>query len=257
MENQLVTRQDISLAPIEDIAKFLILAPEKAKAMQAEIRAIKKLGMAKEIYEQKQEELRMVQELVLDAKVRMGELTMEIPKAGGGDHGNQYTSAKNISGNNFGKPKKLVVEELGFSTDQVSRMERLARNRDKVEEEKATAREEDRMPTVENVLRQIKRDAPLKQYNGGGTKEYREQRDRIANAVAELYDEASAEYTIDDLRDEIIVNANSYIKLLGNQITDHEDLIAGDACNVICDVIKNFVLLPIKNIWRNTHEKRA
>lgn len=256
MENQLVTRQDISLAPIEDIAKFLILAPEKAKAMQAEIRAIKKLGMAKEIYEQKQEELRMVQELVLDAKVRMGELTMEIPKASN-DRGNQYTGGKLLPGINSQKTKAETVHELGFSTDQVSRMERLARNRDKVEEEKATAREEDRMPTVENVLRQIKRDAPPKQYNGGGTKEYREQRDRIANAVAELYDEASAEYTIDDLRDEIIVNANSYIKLLGNQITDHEDLIAGDACNVICDVIKNFVLLPIKNIWRNTHEKRA
>ena len=70
----------------------------------------------------------MIQELVLDAKVRMGELTMAIPKAGGGDR--RSTDFKSITGDTFEKPKRQVIEELGFSKGQVSRMERLARNRE-------------------------------------------------------------------------------------------------------------------------------
>lgn len=256
-DNALVAADNVSIAPIEDVAKFLIIAPEKAKAMQAEIRAIKKLGMAKEIYEQKQEELRMVNELVLDAKVRMGELTMLLPKASGGDHGNQYVPAKNISGNNFGKPKKQVVGELGFSTDQVAKMERLAKNKDLVEQEKVKAREEGRMPLQSNVLEQIKRDTPNKHYNGGGSKEYREQRDEIANIVVELYDETPVEFTVSDLVDEIIVNAKNYIRLLKNQISDHKNLITEETVNQIADAIVVSVLSPIEKIRSEIYEERA
>ena len=247
----LVTVDNVSIAPIEDVAKFLIIAPEKAKAMQAEIRAIKKLGIAKEIYEQKQEELRMVNELVLDAKVRMGELTMQIPKIN-----SQYVVRRSPENKSL-KTKTETVSEFGFSTDQVSQMERLARNKDLVEQEKAKAREEGRMPRQSNVLEQIKRDTPNKHYNGGGSKEYREQRDEIANIVVELYDETPVEFTVSDLVDEIVVNAKNYIRLLKNQISDHKNLITEETVNKIADAIVVSVLSPIEKIRSDIYEERA
>lgn len=259
-DNALVTIDNVSIAPIEDVAKFLIIAPEKAKAMQAEIRAIKKLGMAKEIYEQKREELRMVNELVLDAKVRMGELTMQIPKATAGTGSNQhkkFEGAEISPRNNFSKTKTETVEELGFSNQEVSKMERLARNKDLVEEEKDKARKEGRMPLQSNVLEQIKRDRSNKHYNGGGTKEYREQRDEIANIVVELYDETPVEFTVSDLVDEIIVNAKNYIRLLKNQISDHKNLITEETVNQIADAIVVSVLSPIEKIRSEIYEERA
>ena len=41
---------------MEDLARFLLIAPEKATALRAEIRAIEKVGLAKAVYDQKLEE---------------------------------------------------------------------------------------------------------------------------------------------------------------------------------------------------------
>lgn len=60
---------------IEDVSRFLLFSVEKAKAMKAEIRAIEKLRLAQEVYEQKKAELRTISELILDASVRIGEFT--------------------------------------------------------------------------------------------------------------------------------------------------------------------------------------
>lgn len=224
MEKGLMTRQDVSVAPIEDVAKFLIIAPEKARAMQAEIRAIKKLGMAKEIYEQKQDELRMVNELVLDAKVRMGELTMLLPKASGGNHGNQYVPAKNISGNNLGKPKKQVVEEFGFSTDQVSQMERLAKNQDLVEQEKEAAKKEDRMPYAKNVLRMIadrnNEQESQRQYKNG-----REFMAKLREIDDKMSGGAEVIYSFDDVVAEIIVIGDETVQKISRVLDVRREVI--------------------------------
>ena len=65
---------------IDDLAHFLLIAPEKATAMRAEIRAIKKVGLAKAVYDQKLEEQRRLCDMILDASVRLGEMTKAIPK---------------------------------------------------------------------------------------------------------------------------------------------------------------------------------
>ena len=56
--NQLATYQqsDLPVRPT-DLAKFILIAPEKVKVMQAEIRAIQKAQLAKEVYDQKKAEL--------------------------------------------------------------------------------------------------------------------------------------------------------------------------------------------------------
>jgi len=111
---ELATYQSGLPDTIEDIAKFLLIAPEKAVALRAEIRAIKKANLAKEVYDQKIEENRVLQELILDASVRLGELTRKIPKATKAQ-GNQYTGKwKSDTVVNNPKPKSEVVRELGL-----------------------------------------------------------------------------------------------------------------------------------------------
>lgn len=120
---------------IEDVAHFLLIAPEKASALRAEIRAIQKVGLAKAVYDQKLEEQRRLCDMILDASVRLGEMTKAIPKAPA-DRGNQYTGGKATPLSNSQRPKSEAVRDLGFSPKQVERFETLADNKDLVELEK-------------------------------------------------------------------------------------------------------------------------
>lgn len=162
-------------ATVEELTKFLLIAPEKAAALRAEIRAVKKAGLAAAIYEQKQEEQRQLAELILDASVLMGEMAKQIPKAQGthstrlcdsavakspgktsdgavasfqgGESENQSDSAVDLI-----PTKGKAIQDLGFSRKQVERFEMLANNKDLVEKEKAQAREEGRIPTRTRVI---------------------------------------------------------------------------------------------------------
>ncbi|MBR2132240.1 MAG: hypothetical protein IJ955_06845 [Oscillospiraceae bacterium] len=136
---------------IEDLAHFLLIAPEKAASMRAEIRAIQKVGLAKAVYDQKLEEQRRLCDMILDASVRLGEMTKQIAKASA-DRGNQYTGGKGTVLSPSQKSKIEAVQELGFSKKQVQRFETLASNKDLVEQEKVQAKAEGRMPTRTNVI---------------------------------------------------------------------------------------------------------
>ena len=137
---------------IGDVAKFLLIAPEKAKALRAEIKAIQKLKLAQEVYDQKMEEQRHLQELILDAAVKVGEFTKALPKATE-SKGNQH-SGKWISDNTVTNPKSKVetIKELGFTKKQVGRFETLAENKDLVEQVKAESRQSGEAPTRTKVL---------------------------------------------------------------------------------------------------------
>ena len=151
--NELAVHQngDLPTKP-SDLAKFMIVAQEKVKAVKAEIRAIQKLNLAKEVYSQKMEEQRRLQEVILLAYQRMGEITREIPRAAG------RPSEKIIraSANNFEKPKSQAIQELGFSKDQVSRMEQMAAHPDIVEDVIAESQAGQTEATQGEVLRRIR-----------------------------------------------------------------------------------------------------
>ena len=147
--NELATYQSGLPDTIDDLAHFLLIAPEKATAMRAEIRAIQKVGLAKAVYDQKLEEQRRLCDMILDASVRLGEMTMAIPKADADRRSEKY---QNDGAVGLVKTKTETVRDLGFSSKQVERFETLADNRDLVELEKAQAREEGRMPTRTNVI---------------------------------------------------------------------------------------------------------
>lgn len=141
---------------LPDLARFVLVGAEKLKAVKAEIAAIKKLRLAKEVYEQKQEEAQDISEAVQLASVQIGKLTNAIPKKSGGDHGNQHTGGKIPSGGNFGTTKKEEAEKLGLKKNQVSEFQRMADNEEIVKQALKEAREHGDIASRAFVLDKIK-----------------------------------------------------------------------------------------------------
>ena len=136
---------------LPDLAAFVLVGREKLTAVRAEIRAIDKLQLAEDVRQQKRDEAQMLSEALLDAEVRIGELTKAIPKAPP-DRGNQYTGGKPTALSQSQKSKSEVITDLGFTPKQVERFEILANNPDVVEQVKREARENDDIPTRTRVI---------------------------------------------------------------------------------------------------------
>lgn len=158
MGELIVSRENALPTRIEDLSKFVLVGREKLVAVRAEIRAIDKVGLAQEVREQKLREAQDISEAVLDAEVRIGELTMMVPKASGGDHGNQYTGGKNSSEANFAKSKGDIIRESGFTPKQVSQFQRMATNPEAVARAKAQAREDGDILSRSKVLQEVGKD---------------------------------------------------------------------------------------------------
>ena len=138
---------------LPDLAAFVLVGREKLTAVRAEIRAIDRVQLAKEVRQQKQDEARMLSEALLDAEKRIGELTKAIPQSKGAN--NRYTpKVESDSAVGFYSPKTKseVITDLGFTPKQVERFEILADNPDVVEQVKQEARENDDIPTRTRVI---------------------------------------------------------------------------------------------------------
>ncbi|MDR1914553.1 MAG: hypothetical protein LBQ68_08755 [Clostridiales bacterium] len=125
--------------------------------MRAEIRAIKKLNLAKDLEEQKWLELQQLSEAHIDAQVVLGTLIRQIPKVSGGKHGNQYKSGKIPGTLNFGKSKLKQIADLGFNSNQASDFELMSRHAELVEQSKQTARKRYKIISSYSVLEDIKK----------------------------------------------------------------------------------------------------
>lgn len=116
---------------------FAIIAQEKLKSVRAEIRAIDKVGLAKEVHEQKLQEAQAISEAVLDAEVKIGELMKGTPKA----QGKRTDLEPRSTGGS--KSKEEMIKDAGFTKTQVHRFETLAANPEIVEQAKSEARAND------------------------------------------------------------------------------------------------------------------
>lgn len=112
--NDLTVIQNNLPNSIEDLSKFVLIGRDKLQAVRAEISAIKKLGLAKEVYEQKKSEAQEIAETVTLAEMRTGELLKQIPKATKGTGGNRYQQApvrENDSGVDFSKKEEAPIQQ--------------------------------------------------------------------------------------------------------------------------------------------------
>jgi hypothetical protein len=131
---------------LQDLAKFVLVIPDKISSVKSEIHAMMRLDLAKEVVEQKKEELKMLTEAYIDATVRVGDLTKQIEKKQGVRTDLQPTATGE------GKLKSEVVKELGFGESQVLRFEKMSNNKDVVEQVKAECRETGEPLTQSKVL---------------------------------------------------------------------------------------------------------
>lgn len=155
MDNLTAYRRPEFPAQPTELAKFIVIAQERAKSIRAEIQAIKRLEVAKEVYEQKLEEQDRLRELMLLAYQRMGEITRELPTATAGRPAKILPSGgKNFDGAQ--KAKADALRDLGLSTSQVSRFEKMAAHPDIVEEVIADSQAGMATATQGEVLRRIK-----------------------------------------------------------------------------------------------------
>lgn len=154
--NELTVTQSNIPANIEDLAKFVLIGRDKLQSVRAEISAISKLGLAKEVYEQKKAEAQEIAETVTLAEMRTGELLKAIPKASGGDR--KSDKIKSNTDVTFEKTKEETAKELGFTKMQVSRMQTLAENPEIVKEAIQEARANDDIVSRSFVLGKIKQE---------------------------------------------------------------------------------------------------
>lgn len=155
---------------LKDLSAFVLVGREKLTAVRAEIRAIEKLELAEEVRQQKREEARMLGEALLDAEVRIGELTKRIPIKIGQRTDLQLSNTavtklkeqpvdSNVQKSTEilqAQTKEEILADMGFGKMQVSRYETLADNKDLVEQVKAEARETGEIPTRGKVLDLVK-----------------------------------------------------------------------------------------------------
>jgi hypothetical protein len=153
-ENTAITKFDESHLParLEDLARFVLVGREKLVAVRALIRAESHLDIASGVREQKKGEAQMLAEALLDAEVRIGELTREIP----GSSGRQKEKTDSAVVLCARPTKAATIERLGLAPKQVERFESLAAHPEIVEQVKAEARENDDLATRSDVLRRVK-----------------------------------------------------------------------------------------------------
>lgn len=150
--NELATFQTGQLPDtIEDLAKFVLVNEEKSQALRAQIRAIKKVNLAKEVYEQKLAEAQEVGDLTVEAGQRMGELLLQIPKQSGARTDLQTSSimVEEV------KTKSQITAEIGFTKDQVSEYQQMAQNPQAVETAKQKARDNQDIVSRSQVMKEI------------------------------------------------------------------------------------------------------
>jgi N6-adenosine-specific RNA methylase IME4 len=132
---------------IEELTKFVLIGREKLTAVKAEIRAIDKIGLAKNVREQKNEEAQLLAGALLDAESKIGELLKDIP------------NVKAASGaGRCSLPEGITHKQSHF-------FQTLADNPEVVEQVKAEAKENDDLPTRTEVLRRVKEKDREEKYN--------------------------------------------------------------------------------------------
>ena len=146
--NEIVTNTANLPANLEDLSRFVLVGREKLTAVRAEIRAIKKVGLAREVAEQKRREAQQLAEAVIDAEVRIGELMREIPTAQGARTDTELSQSA--------LTKFETLKENGFSKQIGNQFEQMSKHPEAVAAAKAEAREAEEIVTRSAVLDKIK-----------------------------------------------------------------------------------------------------
>ena len=89
----------------------------------------------------------------------------------------------------------------------------------------------------------------------GYTKEQRETRAKIAAVVADMYDSTTAKaFTVDDLVNDIRINAEAYVNLLRNTLADRGALLTKENRTIVAEAITRYVMNEIEKVRNRLNE---
>lgn len=214
---------------LTDLSRFVLIGRDKLKAVRAEIHAIDKVGMAREVYQQKLEEAQAIAEVVTDAECRMGELIKAIPKASGARTDLQPISSR------CERLKSEVIKESGLSQRQAEHFQFMANHPESVEKAKAKARQEGTVLSRNAVIQQIVSDTKPKN-------PIREM-ERKAEERHEEFDSSGKTVSFEDIKqdkeDRVTIGRRAYLDL-GNTVKslDAYVLFKQDSVKCIVDALE-------------------
>ena len=137
---------------LDDLSKFVLVNEEKIQALRAQIRAIKKVSVAREVYEQKLAEAQEIGQITVEAAQKMGELLLQIQKAT--PNNNPYHENRDTS--NFVKSKAEITSEMGMTADQVSQYQQMFKNPEAVQAAIQKAIERGDVVSRSQVMKEIR-----------------------------------------------------------------------------------------------------
>ena len=245
--NEVITSSHMNLPEtLPDLSRFVLIGRDKLKAVRAEIHAIDKVGMAREVYQQKLEEAQEIAEVVTDAECRMGELIKAIPKASGGDRRSEdFKISPQVD---FEKPKSEVIKESGLSQRQAEHFQFMANHPESVEKAKAKARQEGTVLSRNAVIQQIVSDTKPKN-------PIREM-ERKAEERHEEFDSSGKTVSFDDIKqdreDRDMIGKRAYLSLSGTlKNLDAYILFKQENVRCIPDAIQKTELIHFKEMIKH------
>ena len=141
---------------IEDLTQFVLVGKAKLQAYMLKLQTVNKLSVAQEIRDQTLKETQEMSNALIAAEQRIGELLLAIPKATAYNNPSGKEGTQNRDTSKLGKTKTETISEMGYSMDEASEYQRMAKNPDIVQRVINEALERGEVVTKSQVLSEIK-----------------------------------------------------------------------------------------------------
>ena len=151
--NEIITHASHLPDTLEDLTQFVLVGKSKLNAYMLKLRTVNRLSVAQEIRNQTLEETQELANALIAAEQRIGELLLNLPKQSGlrTDLETSSTQVEKV------KTKGETIKDMGYSKDEASDYQQMAKNPDIVRKviEDATAAGE--VVTKSAVMKQIQK----------------------------------------------------------------------------------------------------
>ena len=149
--NELTVTNGNLPANLEDLSALVVIDQEKLKAVNAQLRAMKRLGFAEEAVRLKTKEAQQLAEQKTYAEMMLGKLTAAMPTCAGAR--TDITSPPTMERL---ETKQEALKRVNIKSQHASQYERMAANPDIVEEALAEARESGDVVSRAFILKKVK-----------------------------------------------------------------------------------------------------
>lgn len=137
---------------LEDLTQFVLVGQAKLQAYMIKLRTVNKLSVAQEIRDQTLKETQEMSNALIAAEQRIGELLLAIPSSSGRRTDLETSSIHTEKV----KTKSETAAEMGYSKDEVSDYQRMAKNPEIVQKVIEDALANGEVVTKSQVLKEIK-----------------------------------------------------------------------------------------------------